>query len=324
MVDIDALVVNAWELLKDAGIFIAVIVIGLLIGYVIGAIIAAIIKRILNIRELKEQIASSEILSLAFWGRLVAGVGIYIKWLLVAMGLRAAVGWAIAWSHEQEMVNVANMFEILEGYAQAFQDIMFNVGILLSFTVAGVIVGAIVYKIIKAALDSIRVEERMAKHGLHDALGGLQLTKVIAGIFMIYVIIVLIGSGIDVVAGRSGEEFNEVRLVVMFRSLVELYPEFVLGGFIIIAGALAGDFMQEHIRRSKTSLASDSLGFLVQGIILFFAIILALPKFQIQDTILADSFKIVVAGLSIGLAIAMGLGLKDTFGKWGKKIEKKL
>ena len=319
--DTNIMLENAKDLLVNVGIFVAVIIIGLLAGYLIGALIAHIVKRILNIRELKEQIAGSEILSLSFWGKLVTGVGVYIKWLFVAIGLKALVEWAI-----RSGVGNTAMFEVLTEYAQGFQDLMINLGIFLIFAVVGVVVGAIVYKIIKAALDSIRVEERMAKHGLHDALGGLQLTKVIAGIFMIYVILVLIGSGIDTVAARSGPEFNEVRLVVMFRYLVELYPEFVLGGFIIIAGALVGDFMQDRIKSSKTSMASDGVAWLVQGMVIFFAIVLALPHFQIKENvdILTDSFKIVVAGLSIGLAIAMGLGLQDTFRHWGKKVEKRL
>jgi hypothetical protein len=319
--DPNVLANNAVDLLINVGIFVAVIVIGLLAGYLIGSLIAAIVRRILNIRELKEQIAGSEILSLSFWGKLVTGTSVYIKWLFVAIGLRALVDWAV----KSELGNTA-MFEVLTGYAEGFQELMIALGIFLVFAVVGVVIGAIVYKIIKAALDSVRVEERMAKHCLHDALGGLQLTKVIAGIFMIYVIIVLLGSGIDAVAVRMGEGFEEVRLVVMFRSLVNLYPEFVLGGFIIIAGALVGDFMQERVRNSKTSLASESVGWLVQTMVIFFAIVLALPHFQIRENvdILTDSFKIVVAGISIGLAIAMGLGLKDVFAHWGKKIEKKL
>jgi hypothetical protein len=231
------------------------------------------------------------------------------------------VQWAV-----QERVGNTAMFQILTEYAHGFQGLMINLGIFLIFAVAGVVIGAIVYKIIKAALDSVRVEERMAKHGLHQALGDLQLTKVIAGIFMVYVIIVLMGSGIDTVAANSGAEFEQVRLVVMFRSLVNIYPEFVLGGFIIIAGALIGDFVESRVQKSKAPIASDSLGWMLQGMIIFFAIVLALPHFQIKENvdILTDSFKIVVAGISIGLAIAMGLGLQDMFRHWGKKVEKRL
>lgn len=317
----DALVQGGLTLLYDIAIFVAVVIAGISAGYIVGYLVAAIIKRILQIREVKEQIAGSEIVSLAFWSKVLNGVGVYIKWLFISIGLRVSTQLAIqtGWGN-------TSMFGIFFEYARGFQDLMVDLGVLLMFTVVGVVVGAVVYKIIKSALDSVRVEERMAKHGLQDALGGLQLTKVVAGIFMIYVVLVLMGSGIDIVAERSGAGFNEVRLVVMFRELVRLYPDFVLGGFIIIGGAIIGDFMQDRIKQSKTSLASESVGFLVQGMVLFFAIVLALPHFQIKENvdILTDSFKIIVAGISIGLAIAMGLGLKDTFGKWGKKVGKKL
>jgi len=320
--DPNILVETTGELLVNVGIFVAVILIGILLGYLIGSLIALIVKRILNIRELKEQIADSEIISLAFWGKVTTGIGVYIKWLFVAVVLNYVV---------EASIERGIWYIKLSQYTNMFQSFMGGLGIFTLFAVVGIVIGAIVYKIIKAALDSVRIEERMAKHGLHDALGGLQLTRVIASIFMIYVVIVFLATGIDAVATPIGQDRNA--LVLMFNnpdevsnSLVELYPQFVLGGFIIIAGALVGDFMQDRIKESKTSLATDSIGWLVQGMVIFFAIVLALPHFQIRENVdmLTDSFKIVVAGISIGIAIAMGLGLQETFKHWGKKVEKKL
>jgi len=73
-------------------------------------------------------------------------------------------------------------------------------------------------------------------------------------------------------------------------------------------------------------LATDTVAWLIQGMIIFFAVVIALPHFQIEKNvdILTDSFKIIVAGISLGLAIAMGLGLKEMFAHLGKKVEKKL
>jgi len=312
---------NLFNLLFEVGAFVLVVIVGLLLGYIIGWLVSFVISRILSIKELKEQIASSEILSLALWGKVISGTAVYIKWLFVSIGLKAIVEWA-----SKSLAGNTAMYGILTGYADTFQVLMINLGMILVFGVLGIVIGAVIYRMIKAVSDSLRVEERMIKHGLHDALGGMQLTKVIAGIFMIYVVLVLLGSGIDSVAVRSGPEFSEVRLVVMFRALVALYPEFVLGALIIIAGALLGDFLQDRITESKAPVASGGIAWVVQALVIFFAIVLALPHFQIKENvdILTDSFKIIVAGISIGLAIAMGLGFKDLFSQWGKKIEKNL
>ncbi len=331
--DPNVMIGNLGGLLVDVGIFVAVVLIGILLGYLIGALIAAIVKRILSVRELKEQIASSDIISLAFWGKVAKGIGVYIKWLFVAVVLNSVIeGFAGISGGGLIGGNVSNpiWYIKLSEYTLAFKEMMWGLGVFILFSVVGVVIGAVVYKMIKAGLDSVRVEERMAKHGLHDALGGLQLTRVVAGIFMIYVVIVFLSTGIEAVAKPLGQ--GENALVLMFNnpdgpsnSLVELYPQFVLGGFIIMAGALAGDFMQDRIKESKTSLASDSVAWIVQTMVIFFAIVLALPHFQIKENVdvLTDSFKIVVAGVSIGLAIAMGLGLKDTFRQWGKKVGKR-
>ncbi len=315
VLDPNFLLDNLGKLLINVGIFVAIVLVGILLGYFIGAIIAAIVKRVLNIRELKEQIASSEIISLSFWNRVITAIGVYIKWLFVSVVLNYVV---------ESSLDRGLWYLKLSQYTNTFQNFMGGLGVFILFAVVGIVVGAIVYKIIKAALDTLRIEERMVKHGLHDALGGLQLTKVISGIFMIYIVIVFLGSGVDAVATPIGQEGN--RLVVMFHYLIWLYPEFVLGSFIIIAGAIIGDFIENRIKASRASLASDNLAWLVQAMVIFFAIVLALPHFQIRENVdvLTDSFKIIVAGVSIGLAIAMGLGLKDAFAHWGKKLEKRI
>ncbi len=315
MIDTGAFMGNAIDMLVEVGIFVAIILIGVLLGYLIGVIISFIIKRLLSLRELKEQIAGSEIITLALWGKIINGVSVYIKWLFVSILLNYAVDVSIGrgiW------------YAKLSTYTSTFQSLMAGLGVFVLFSVVGIVVGAIIYRIIKAALDSVRLEEKLTKHDLHDALGGLELTRVVAGIFMVYVVIIFLASGIDAVATPIGQEAN--RLVIMFHYLVFLYPEFVLGAFIIIAGALIGDFLDDSIKKSKTALAGDGLGWVIQGVVIFFAVVLALPHFQIRENVdvLTDSFKILVAGLSIGLAIAMGLGLKDTFSHLGKKIEKKI
>ena len=64
-------------------------------------------------------------------------------------------------------------------------------------------------------------------------------------------------------------------------------------------------------------------------IIIFMGVVLALPKlFNVDDpqvfamslSLLVDSFKLIIAGVSIGLAIALGLGLKDSIARASEKI----
>jgi|GEM_PF-1274055 len=310
----------------EIAIFVAIILLGVLLGYIIGAVIAAIIKRILAMREIKEWIAGSDILSLNFWNKLVSGIGTYAKVLFMGVVLNAtwrALGMGMIGYHDIATIT------------GTVQNILLGVGILVLFAVVGIMIGAVIYKIIKGFLDSIRVEERLAKHGLADALGGLKVTRVIAGIVMVYVFILALATGIDLImfflasgadaiSLQIGEIVMQNQLVVMFHSLVTWYPQFVLGGLILIVGAIAGDFLEEQIKKSKTALATDGVAWGVKALTLFVAVVLALPKFTLDPAILEDSFKIIVAGVSIGLAISMGLGLKDSFANIGKKYEKRI
>jgi hypothetical protein len=313
--------------LIDVGILVLVLLIGLLLGYLVGSLIAAIFRRVLNIRELKEQIAESGIISLGFWNNLVRWVGTYIKVLFVALLLNYVV----------RVSAMSAWYTELSKYTEIFQSIMGGIGVFLVFAIVGTVIAAIIYRVIKGILEAARVEEKMAKHGMSGALGGLSLTKVIAGIFAAYIIIVFLAQGVTAGAAAmvTAQPASETGTVIististplqdMFDGLVKLYPQFVLGLLVIIIGALVGDFVQEQFNKSKSTLLTGTMAGAAKALIIFFAVVIALPKFTfVETTILEDSFKIIVAGLSIGLAIAMGLGLKDMFSDLGKKMEKKL
>lgn len=304
---------------------LVVILAGLVVGYLVGTIFAAIIRKILNLKEIKQEVASSEIISLSFWTKLAKGVSVYIKWLFIAVVLNIIVRAAA----ESSWTN--SIIKALRGYTVVFESVLVAIGEFLLFAIAGIIVGSIVCRIIKATLDSVRVDERMAKYGLDDALGHISLGKIIATMFLLYIVIVFIATGIDAVAtnvkvSTGFINISDVPLVQVFKDLVVLFPDFVLGALIIIAGAIVGDLLKDRISTMEYTWADDMLGLGIQALVIFFAVVIALPHFQIRENtdILVDSFKLLVAGVSIGIAIAMGLGMQETFSKIGKKIEKRI
>ncbi len=63
----------------------------------------------------------------------------------------------------------------------------------------------------------------------------------------------------------------------------------------------------------------------MESVIVFFGAVIALPHFGVTNiSILEDSFRILMAGVSLALAIAAGLGLKDFIGKVAQKYEKEV
>jgi len=331
-ITIEGLTAGATALGVNSLVTLVVLLAGLLVGYVLGMIVGGIVSRILSVRELKEQIAESDILSLKMWGGIVKTVATYVKFLVLAVVLHISVSSAVAMN---------KTLTTISGYTYLLQVMMGAIGVFLTFAIAGIIIGVVLYRILNSILLSLRIDERLAKHGLADALGGLSMSSVLSGIFMVYLVLVFLAQGMNaaetVISSSSVAKAPEEGVTVvstvsgplidMFNNLMRLYPSFILGGLIIIAGAVVADFVSTHVSKSKSILADEFIAQLARGLILFFAVMIALPRFQIPQediSIVADSFKIIVAGISIGLAIAIGLGMKEVMADIGKKIEKKL
>jgi cell division protein FtsW (lipid II flippase) len=82
-------------------------------------------------------------------------------------------------------------------------------------------------------------------------------------------------------------------------------------------GAFAAAFLSATVPTAASNSAnqqSQRLGQAVQTVVVVFAFVAALQQLQIQ--FVGEVFLIILAGLSLGAAIAFGLGCKDIAGRW--------
>jgi len=84
------------------------------------------------------------------------------------------------------------------------------------------------------------------------------------------------------------------------------------------------NYTGDRIKQRKVNYA-ETFALCVESVIVFFGAVIALPHFGVTNvSILEDSFKILMIGVSLALAIAAGLGLKDFVGKMAQKHEKEI
>lgn len=101
--------------------------------------------------------------------------------------------------------------------------------------------------------------------------------------------------------------------VTIFLNQVILYlPNVVAAILILVVGIVVGDFLQRVVQASAgVSKAvpgrSELLGAVARWSVLLFAVFAALSQLGIVE----DLIKIVVGGVTLALAIAIGLGSKD-------------
>ena len=103
----------------------------------------------------------------------------------------------------------------------------------------------------------------------------------------------------------------------LFQQIVVFLPNVIAAVFILIVGAFAAAFLAAMVRTTASNagiMQAHLLGQAVQTAVVVFAFVAALQQLQIQ--FVGEVFLIILAGLSLGAAIAFGLGCKDVAGRW--------
>ena len=114
--------------------------------------------------------------------------------------------------------------------------------------------------------------------------------------------------------------FNALQLTEaaqLFQEVVEFLPSVVAAVFILIVGVFAAAFLATTVRTAASNsgiLQAHLLGQAVQTVVVIFAVVASLQQLKIQ--FVGEVFLIILGGISLGCALAFGLGCKDIAGRW--------
>jgi len=113
---------------------------------------------------------------------------------------------------------------------------------------------------------------------------------------------------------------NALNLTVaaeLFQKIVGFLPNVVASVFILIVGVFAAAFVAATVRTAASNagiLQAHVLGQAVQAAVVIFAVVASLQQLQIQ--FVGEVFLIILAGISLGTALAFGLGCRELAGRW--------
>lgn len=205
---------------------------------------------------------------------------------------------------------------LVNSLAQSFPKIIAALVILLLGWILAVFCG----KILRRGLQQIKLDKRADVRGIKKALFDISLEKTMGDILKYYVFLLFLREAAIKVEMTSLSEF--------FSAIITLIPTWLIGAGMIVISLVLAHWFREKVSTNKF-LFGSVIGNIIYGLVLYFGIVLALPKFGFTDiTILNDAFRFVVGGLSAGAAIAIGLGFglalkepaKKLISKWTKKI----
>lgn len=110
--------------------------------------------------------------------------------------------------------------------------------------------------------------------------------------------------------------FGLTQITDMFVALYNLYISVAVGIVYLVIGSMIAKYVGDRMR-AKHVLGGGLTIAGIQGIIMYFALIVALPKFGITDTyILTKAIELFIwagaVAFGLGVGIAFGLGAQDT------------
>ena len=111
-------------------------------------------------------------------------------------------------------------------------------------------------------------------------------------------------------------------ITVFVNNVISIIPPLIQAGLLVIVGYSLAIYMKERIVTSKT-LYADVAGKTVFFLILYLSIAMALSQINIDTTLVNNILLLIVAGVSFGLAIALGLGLRDVVSSSAKDYTQK-
>lgn len=288
--------------LSDMSFVFVVLVLLLALGYCIGYLVSHLIRKVLMFDRIQSKVVSLGAASAQMWKSLVDFIAEYTLWVIVFFVLTAA-----------PQVPIAAVF--FDGFVAPLTSF-------LALVVVGLLVGGVLGKLVRDGLVAVGFEGGLASHRIATSLGGVPVLTLVSTVVKWYaflLVLSLYGNSLAEVMQNLKDSIGEV---------IYYLPNAILGILVILAALLIADFAASRIK-SKGFPFSEVFAAAIEVVIVFFGVVLALPKFfgvnnpeifAISLTVMTQSFQILIFGVALGLAAAMALGLKDSVSKLAGKF----
>jgi small-conductance mechanosensitive channel len=185
------------------------------------------------------------------------------------------------------------------------------------------LLGWLLAKILKAALIKLLVAVRFEKFGERYGLSKFlsrgdikhSLADILGTLFFWIIFLFFIYIAADVLKLSLIKD--------LINRIISFIPNLIAAVLIIIIGVFLSSFFKGVVKVTASSydLAHrELLGKIVQYLIIFFTLAIALEQLGVATQILVNSVLIIIGAIAFGLALAFGLGSKDVAGKIVNKI----
>ncbi|HIQ50465.1 MAG TPA: hypothetical protein EYH54_00670 [Nautiliaceae bacterium] len=180
--------------------------------------------------------------------------------------------------------------------------------------VIGYIISGIIGKIVKKLIEKTKIEKVLKEYGRDDAFGGWKISDIVGTIIKWALFAAFLST--------AAVYLNWVSVSNLILAISNAILLFLLGVIIFLVGLFIADIIADYISGAEKIPNRVLVSRIVRGIIIILAADVALRSIGIDVRFLENIILIIVAGLSLGIAIAIGLAFGHALKPEAEKIVK--
>ncbi len=179
--------------------------------------------------------------------------------------------------------------------------------------VIGLVVGKVVGRVVNEALDKMKLDYYVSE----TQKPVVHLSKLFSVVARWWIYLAFVA------AALSREVLGITQLAIWVAEINAFIPRIIGASVILVVGYALGEYIKGHIKATKSLW-----GILVAKILFFFiiyvSIALALPVLGISATLVNNILLVIIGSIGLGVAIALGLGLREAVSDVSKRYVKNL
>ena len=160
-----------------------------------------------------------------------------------------------------------------------------------------IIFGYVTEKIFK----NVKLDDKIRKWGLGNALGGVTVSTILTAVVKWYVFILFLQGAVSALS-------DQWVLSSLLVKLANWLPNVVVAFLVVIVGLIAIHYVGNRMLKAKL-WGIKLLTAIVRGVIFFMFAVIALTQAGLNVSILENTFLLIIGGVAVGIALALGIGL---------------
>jgi len=210
----------------------------------------------------------------------------------------------------------ASLQELWWGFVQFTPKLV----IAIIFFAVGWVLGAVIARALEQVFSALKVDNLLKSIGIDGFFrkAGMNLNSgyFIGQVVKWFIIVVFLIPSLDLVGLNSIKDFLQ-------NDVLGFLPRVIVAALILIIATIVADALSKTVTASVKTMnltSANMLGAVAKYAVWIFAFIIALGQLGVADYYMSVLFTGIIAMLSIGGALAFGLGGKDAAAKFIAKV----